>query len=159
MQEKVLTEGHRMVLKARFSSSRQCELEGGDRRGKRKEWCLSSCHFYLVGREQRVSQQQEKVRVGGGGLLTRALSLMHGSPDCITGLASNSGTLGWVTNICAETFLPASAGRICQTPPKRSPRKQLDRSFEDPSRVTRMRPSAEMRKILNNLAGGFFFFF
>lgn len=65
MQEKVLTEGHRMVLKARFSSSRQRELEGGDRRGKRKEWGLSRCHFYLVGPEQRVSQQQEKV--GGGG--------------------------------------------------------------------------------------------
>lgn len=36
MQEKVLTEGHWMVLKADFSSSQQCELEGGDRRGSIK---------------------------------------------------------------------------------------------------------------------------
>ena len=123
MQEKVLTEGHWMVLKADFSSSQQCEREGGDRRGSIKSTVPAGCRFHSVGPAAGKSQR---------GLPTRALGPTRGSTESIPALASDSGAWGRVTNVCAGMFLPASAGKICQLVPKGSPRKQLEPRFGDP---------------------------
>lgn len=55
-----------------------------------------------------------------------------GTLNISPGLASNSGALGQVTDVYTEMFLPASAGKICQTPPKASPQETAGSQLQGP---------------------------
>lgn len=71
-----------MVLKADFSSSQQCELEGGDRRGSIKSSVPPGAISTRWAQNRRRSSSRKK---SVGAVPTRALGLMRGSTERIAG--------------------------------------------------------------------------